>query len=138
MTWSVRCSSSVAALYLCKSTFQTCVEYCYYAWIGSPKCCLDMFDKLPNQICKIFGPTFAPSLEPLANPQNVTSMSFFHLYCVGRSVSELAKLISLLFYCERSTHCPNKLQDFFVTIRIPRTAKRWTFFLRNVLLWRMV
>ena len=66
--------SPEVALY--KSTTQPCPEYCYI-WPGAPSCYLEILDKLQKWIHRTAGPSFAASPEPLANCQNVASLSFF-------------------------------------------------------------
>ena len=90
------------------------MEYCCHGWAGTPKCYLELLDKLQNQICMTVGPSLATSLEPFALCQNVASLSFFFGYYFGRCQSQLAKLVPLPF-CQRSSYC-DRLHDFSVTI----------------------
>ena len=53
------------ALYLYKSTMQSCMEYCCHVWAGAPNCYLELLDKLQQRICRTGGPSLAVSLEPL-------------------------------------------------------------------------
>ena len=103
---------------------------------GAPSCYLDSLDKLQKQICRIVGPSFAASLEPLAHRQNVTSLSLFYRYYFGRCSSELAQLVPVPFFRGRSTRYSDRLHDFSVTIPrcykdvyvksfFPCTAKVW-------------
>ena len=69
-------------LYLYKSTICPCIEYCCHVWAGAPSCYLELLDKVQKQICRIVGPNFAASLEPLANRQNVASLKLvFAIFC---------------------------------------------------------
>ena len=49
------------------------MEYFCHFWDGAPSCYLELLDKLQKQICRIFGPSLAASLEPLAHCRNVFS-----------------------------------------------------------------
>ena len=72
------------------------MEDCSHIWAGAPNCYLELLDKLQKWICRIAGPSFAASLEPLTHHQNAAaSLSLFYRYYFGRSSSELAKLIPL-------------------------------------------
>ena len=59
--------SPEVALYLYKSTIQSCMEYCCHFRAGAPTCYLEILDKLQKQICRIVGPSLAATLEPLAH-----------------------------------------------------------------------
>ena len=48
---SMKFLSPEVALYLYKSTIWPCMEYCCHVWAGAPSCYLELFDKLPKQIC---------------------------------------------------------------------------------------
>ena len=79
---SIRFRSPEVALYLYKSTICPCIEYCCHVWAGAPSCYLELLDKVQKQICRIVGPNFAASLEPLANCQNVASLKLvFAIFC---------------------------------------------------------
>ena len=93
---SVKFLSPEVALYLSKSTIHPCMEYCYHVWAGAPICYLDLLDKLQNRICRIVGPSFAASLEPLVHCRNVASLSLFYKYYFGRCSLELAQLVPFL------------------------------------------
>ena len=82
----------------------------------TPSCYLEWLDKLQKRICRTIGPSLAVSLEPLAQGQNVTSLSLFYRYYCGRCSSQLAQLASLPFSRERSTHYSDRLHDFSITI----------------------
>ena len=87
---SMKFLSPEVALYLYKSTICPCVEYCCHIWAGAPSCYLELLDKLQKWICRTVGPSHAPSLESLADCQNVASLSLFYKYYFGRCSSELA------------------------------------------------
>ena len=57
-------------------------------WAGIPKYYVNMFDKLQKRICKLFVET--------------TILSLFYRYCVGRSLSELGKLVPSPYSRRRS------------------------------------
>ena len=133
---SMKFVSPEVAVYLCKSTIHTCMEYCCHVWAGAPSCYLDLLDTLQKRICRVVGPSLAASLEPLAHRRNVASLSLFYRYYFGRCSSELAQLVPFPFSRERSTRYSDRLHDFSVTIPIcykdvyvnsffPRTAKLW-------------
>ena len=100
----------------------------------SPSCCLG--DKLQKRICRIVGPSFAASLEPLVHCQNVASLSLFYRYCFGRCSLELAQVVPLPFSRGRSICYSDRLHNFsgticrcykdiYVNSFFPRTAKLW-------------
>ena len=95
-----------------------------------------MLDKLQKQICRTVSPSFAASLEPLAQRRNVVSSSLFHRYYFGRCSFKLAKLVPMPHSHGRSTRYFNRLQDFSATI--PRSCKDVyvdRFFLPTARLW---
>ena len=71
------------------------MEYCCHVCAGTPSCFLELLDKQQKQICRTVGPSLAASLEPLANCQDVASLSLFYRYCFGRLSSELTELVPL-------------------------------------------
>ena len=77
---SMKFLSPEVALYLYKSTIQSCMEYCCHVWAGALSCYLELLDKLEKGICRTVGPSLAASLEPLAHHQNVASLSLFYRY----------------------------------------------------------
>ena len=64
---SMKFSSPKVALYLYKSTIQSCMEYCCHVWAGAASCYLEMLDKLQKWICWTVGTSIAASLKPLAH-----------------------------------------------------------------------
>ena len=75
---SMKFLSPEVALYLYKSTIQSCMGYCCHVWAGAPSCYLELPDKLQKRICRIVGPSLAASLEPLSYRQNIASLSLFY------------------------------------------------------------
>ena len=47
---SIKFLSAEVALYLCKSTIQSCMESCCHVWARSPSCYLELLDKLGQKI----------------------------------------------------------------------------------------
>ena len=92
---SMKFLSPEVALYLYKSTIQSCMEYCCHVWAGAPSCYLELLDKLQKRIGRTVDLSLAASLEPLAHCQNVASLSLFYRYYFGRCSSELAELVPL-------------------------------------------
>ena len=113
---SMKFLSPEVALYLYKSDIRRCMEYCCHVWAGAPSCYLELLDKLQKQLCRTVGSSLAASLEPLAHCRNVASLSLFYGYYFGRCSSELAQLVPIPFSRRRSTHYPDRLHDFSVTI----------------------
>ena len=114
------------------------MECCYHVWAGAPNCYLEVLDKIQNQICRTVGSSLPASLEPLDHCQNVTSLSLFYRYYIGRCYSELAQLVRLPFSRGRSSCYSDRLNNFCVTISrcykyayansfVPRTAKLWNY-----------
>ena len=95
---SMKFLSPEIALYLPKSTMCPCMEYCCHIWVVAPSCYLELLDKLQKWICRTVGPLLAASLEPLGHHQNVSSLSLFYWYYLGRCSSELAQLVLLPFF----------------------------------------
>ena len=87
----------------------------------SPSCYLELLDKPQKRICRTVGPSLAASLEPLAHPLNVASLSLFYRYYFGRCSSELAQLVPFPYSRGRSTSYSDRLYNFSVTI--PRCYK---------------
>ena len=79
------------------------MEYWCHVWSGAPSYYLELSDKLQKKICRTVDPSLAASLEPLAHPRNVASLSLFHRYYFGRCSSELAQLLPLPYSRGRST-----------------------------------
>ena len=133
---SMKFLSPEIALYLYKSTIQSCMEYCCRVWSGAPSCYFELPVKLQKQICRTVGPSRAASLEPLAHCRNVASLSLFYRYYFGRCSAELAELVPLPYSRGRSTRYSDRLHDFSVTILrcykdvyvnsfFPHTARLW-------------
>ena len=57
-----------------------------------------------------------PHLYHLLIAENVISLSHFYRCYFGRCSSELAKLITLPYFCGRSTHYCDRLHDLSVSI----------------------
>ena len=68
--------SPEVALYLYKSIIRPCMEDCCHDQAGVPSCYLELLNKLQKWICRTIGPSLPPSLEPLAHPENVTTLNF--------------------------------------------------------------
>ena len=113
---SMKLLSPEVALYLYKSTIHPCIEYCCHVWAGVPSCYMELLDKLQKQICRSVAPSLAASLEPLANHQNVASLSLFYRYYFVRCSSELAELVPLSQSRGRSTPYSDRLHDFSIFI----------------------
>ena len=64
------------------------MEYCCHVWAGTPSCYLELSSKLQKWLCRTVGPSLVASLEPLAHPQNIASLSLFYRYCFVRCSSE--------------------------------------------------
>ena len=109
---SMKFLSPEVALYVYKSTIQSCMEYCCHVWAGAPSCCLELLDKLQKQICRTVGPLLATSLESLAHRRIVASLSLFYSYYFVRCSSELAQLDPLSYSWGRSTCCSDKWMNF--------------------------
>ena len=88
---------------------------------GAHSCPLELLGKLQKQTCRTVGPSLTASLETLARHGNVTSLSLFYRYYLGRCSAELAQLVLFPFSRGRSTHYSDRLHDFSVTI--PRCYK---------------
>ena len=88
------------------------MEYCCHVWAGTPSCYLELSSKLQKWLCRTVGPSLVASLEPLAHPQNIASLSLFYRYCFGRCSSELAQLVPLPYSWGRSTPYFVTLHDF--------------------------
>ena len=118
---SIKFLSFEVALYLYKSTIRTCMEYLCHVWDDSPRCYLELLDRLQKQICRTVGPSLPASLEPLAHWRNVANLSVFCKCYFGRCSPELAQLVPFPYHQERSTCYSDRLHDFSVTI--PRCYK---------------
>ena len=67
------------ALYLYKSTIQSCVKCCCHAWAGAPSCYLELLYNIQKQKCRTVGPSLAASLQLLAH-WNVASLWLLSLF----------------------------------------------------------
>ena len=74
-----------------------CMKHCCHVWGIAPSCYLKTLDKWQKRICWTVGLSVTASLEPLAHPQDVASISLFHRYYFGRHSSGLAQLVSLTY-----------------------------------------
>ena len=81
---SMKFLSLEVALYLYKCTIRPCMEYCCHVWAGAPICYLELLDNLQKRISRTVGPSLATSLEPLAHPRIIASLSLFYRYFFGR------------------------------------------------------
>ena len=108
---------------------------CCHVWAGAPSCYLELLGKLQKLIWRTWY-SLVISLEPLDHHQNVTSLSLFYRFYVGRCSSELAELFPLPYSWGRSICYSDRLHGFSVTIAryyndiyvnsfIPRTARLW-------------
>lgn len=66
--------SSEAALYLCNSIIQACMECCY-VWVIAPCCCMCMLDELQKQVWRTVVPMLPVAYEPLVHFQKVAKLS---------------------------------------------------------------
>ena len=80
---SMKFLSSEIALYLYISTKQPCMENYCHNWAGVPRCYLYMLNKLRKLICMTISTLLSFPLQPLANCQNVASLSLFYGYYFG-------------------------------------------------------
>ena len=133
---SMKFLSPEVALCLYESTIHPCMEYYCHVWAGTPSCYLELLDKLQKWICRTVGPSLTASLEPLAQRQNVASLSLFYRHYFDRCSTELPQLVALPFSRWRSIHYSYRLHDFSVTI--PRCYKDVyvnSFFPHTAILW---
>ena len=72
--------SHEVALYLNKSTIQSCMEYCCHMLVGARNCFMELLDKLQKRISSTVGPSLATSLEPVA--LTCSQLKFFLLVYV--------------------------------------------------------
>ena len=139
--------SPEVALYLYKPVIWPCIEYCCHVWTGTPKCYLQLLDKLQTWICRTVGLSLAAFLEPLVYYGNVASLSLFCRYCYAPlnwlnwfhfPILEGGLLIILI-------DCMISLSPFFNITRISMTAvffvahlNFWILCLCNDFLWPMI
>ena len=106
LIWSMKFLSPEVVLYLYKSTIRPCMEYCCHLWAGAPSCYLELLDKLQKRICRTVGPSFAASLEPLADRQNVVSLKVISTVKHKNTAEEIIiythRVYSLLLKLERN------------------------------------
>ena len=83
---SMKFLSPEIALWLYKSTIQSCIEYCCNVWAGAPSCYLELLEKLQKQICRTVG-SLATSNEPLVHRRNVASLSslIYLMHMIGHA-----------------------------------------------------
>ena len=93
LTRSMKFLSSEVALYLNKSTIRLCMVYYCHVCTGAPGSHLDMLDIQQKRVCRTVGATLTASLESLAHHRNVTSLSLFYRYYLGRCSTELLELV---------------------------------------------
>ena len=94
---SVKFLSPEGALYIHKSTIQPYMECCCHVWTGASSCYLELLDKLQKWTWRTAGPSLDASLEPLAHPLSVASLSLSYRYFIGRCSFELAQLVALSY-----------------------------------------
>ena len=114
------------ALYHYKSTI------CQYMGIYM---LLGIVTQATKWICRTVYPSLAAFVKPLAHHRNVVRLSLFHSYYFGRCSSELAQLVPLLPFSQRTSTCySDRLCDFWVSIPrcykdvnsfFPCTARLW-------------
>ena len=93
LTRSMKFLSSEVALYLNKSTIRLCMVYYCHVCTGAPGSYLDMLAIQQKRVCRTVGATLTASLESLAHHCNVTSLSLFYRYYLGRCSTELLELV---------------------------------------------
>ena len=83
---SMKFLSPEIALWLYKSTIQSCIEYCCNVWAGAPSCYLELLEKLQKQTCRTVG-SLATSNEPLVHRRNVASLSslIYLMHMIGHA-----------------------------------------------------
>ena len=98
LMYSMKFLSLEVAFYLCKSTIWPDMDYCchvyQYYWAGAPSCYLELLDKLQKWYTGLLVLDLLP-LEPLADCQNLASLSLFYWCYFGRCLSELVQLAPL-------------------------------------------
>ena len=97
---------------------------------------MKLLDKLQKRICRTAGPSLAASFDSLAHYRNVSSLSLFYRYYIGRCSLELSQLVPLPSSRGRSTRYSDRLHHISVTI--PKCYKDVyinSFFPRTVRLW---
>ena len=136
-------------LYLYKSTTRSCMKYYCHALGGAPNCHLDMLDNLQKWICGTVRPELTAFLEDLFHRRNMTSLSHFYRYYLGRWLSELAEFFPLPYSRGISTRYSIRFYDFSITIPrcykdvyinnfFLRTAWPWIICLQKAFLWPII
>ena len=78
------------------------MEHCYHALADGPSSYLEILDKLQKQTRRTVGSSFAASLEPLTDHQNVTSLKVvsatFLLICFLLLKESICKTRENVFY----------------------------------------
>ena len=105
--------SPEVGLYVYKSTIQPCMEYCFQVWADAASCYLDMWDNYRNGYVGLLVQHMLPPLKPWLIIEMLRALVF---PVFGLCSSELAELDPLSYLGWRSTHYPNRLYDFAVTI----------------------
>ena len=143
---SMKFLSPKVALYLYKSTIRPCMEYCFHVWVHATNSFLELLQK---KICRTVGSSLAVCLEPLAQSQNVASLSRFYRCYFGRCLCELVQLVPLLYSWGRSTHCSDWFHDFLLpfldvtrmsmsTVSFLAQLDSGILWLYNAFLWPMI
>ena len=107
----MKCLSSEVALYLNKSNIRLCMVYYFYVCTGAPGSYLDMLDIQQKRVCRTVAATLATSLESLAHHRNVTSLSLFYRYYLGRYSTELSELV---LFPSKSNHWRYPIKKLFL------------------------
>ena len=94
---SMKYLSPEVSLYLYKSTITHVWNTLVTSGLVPLVCNLELLDKLQKRVCRTVGPSLLTSLEPLAQHQNVASLSLVYRYYFGRCSCELAQLVFFFF-----------------------------------------
>ena len=102
----------------------------------SPEAALYLYKSIIQPCMNTAHPSLAASLEPLANNQNVASLSLFYRYHFGQCSSELTQKVPLPYSWGGSTRFSDRLHSFSVTIPICyKDVSGNSFFPRKARLW---
>ena len=106
---------------------------CYCHALGeSPNCHLDMLDNLQKWVCETVRPELTAFHEDLFHRRNMTSLSHFCRYYLGRWLSELAEFFPLPYSRGISTRYSIRFYEFSITIpRCYKDVNVNNFFLRT-------